>query len=165
MCIRDSSRRAYNRICEIIGDKDYLDASEAITSESLKSKKFNRDGIDRSRFSMDAYYPLLCNCGKRTDAEKVLQKFYVEGMGGKCVADEPWVTLAESSECVIALFKIGMKAEAPKIFSEILKYKNSSGYFPTGYQYDLDIFWPDENSTWTNAAIIMAADCLSLIHI
>ena len=159
-CSIELSRRAYNRICEIIGDKDYLDASEAITSESLKSKKFNRDGIDRSRFSMDAYYPLLCNCGKKTDAEKVLQKFYVEGMGVKCVAEEPWVTLAESSECVIALFKIGMKAEASKIFSEILKYKNSSGYFPTGYQYDLDIFWPDENSTWTNAAIIMAADCL-----
>jgi len=53
-----------------------------------------------------------------------------------------------------------MKAEASKIFCEILKYKNSAGYFPTGYQYDLDIFWPDENSTWTNAAIIMAADCL-----
>ena len=81
-------------------------------------------------------------------------------MGVKCVVEEPWITLAESSECVIALFKIGMKVEASKIFSEILKYKNSSGYFPTGYQYDLDIFWPDENSTWTNAAIIMAADCL-----
>jgi len=24
----------------------------------------------------------------------------------------------------------------------------------------LDVFWPEENSTWTNAAIIMAADCL-----
>jgi hypothetical protein len=109
---------------------------------------------------MDAYYPLLCECGNKAAAEKVLEKFYVEGMGVKCVVEEPWVTLAESSECVIALLKIGMETEAHKIFSEILKYKNSSGYFPTGYQYDLDIFWPDENSTWTNAAIIMAADCL-----
>ena len=101
-CSIELSRRAYNRICEILGDTDCLDTSEAITSSSLKSKNFNRDGIDRSRFSMDAYYPLLCNCGNKSDAEKVLQKFYVEGMGVKCVVEEPWITLAESSECVIA---------------------------------------------------------------
>lgn len=159
-CSIELSRRAYNKICEILGDTDYLDTSVAITSQNLNSKKFNRDGVDRSRFSMDAYYPLLCECGNKADAEKVLEKFYVEGIGVKCVVEEPWVTLAESSECVIALLKIGMETEAHKIFSEILKYKNSSGYFPTGYQYNLDIFWPDENSTWTNAAIIMAADCL-----
>lgn len=159
-CSIELSRRAYNKICEIIGDTSYADSSAAITQDMLKSKRFNRDGIDRSRFSMDAYYPLLCNCGDKKEATKVLQKFYVEGRGVKCVVEEPWVTMAESSECVIALYKIGMRAEAEKIFKEILQYKNTAGYFPTGYQYDLDVFWPEENSTWTNAAIIMAADCL-----
>ena len=27
-------------------------------------------------------------------------------------------------------------------------------------QYKLDILWPDEFSTWTNAAVIIAADCV-----
>ena len=60
----------------------------------------------------------------------------------------------------MALHKIGLTKVAKKIFSEVLKHKNLKGYFPTGYQYDLEVYWPEENSTWTNAAIIMAADCL-----
>ena len=60
----------------------------------------------------------------------------------------------------MALHKIGLTKIAKKIFSEVLKHKNPKGYFPTGYQYDLKVYWPEENSTWTNAAIIMAADCL-----
>ena len=89
-----------------------------------------------------------------------LNKFYVKGLGIKCVEEEPWVTFAESSECIMALHKIGLSEQAKKIFNEVLKHKNSEGYFPTGYQYDLDVYWPEEDSTWTNAAIIMAADCL-----
>ena len=83
-----------------------------------------------------------------------------DGLGIKCVEEEPWVTFAESSECIMALYKVGLKKEATKIFDEVLKHKNSKGYFPTGYQYDLGIYWPEEDSTWTNAAIIMAADCI-----
>ena len=126
----------------------------------LASRKFNRDGIDRSRFSMDCYYPLLCGYGSESDVTKLLKDFYVEGLGIKCVIEEPWVTLAESSEAVIALIKSGEVEAAHKIFSDIIKFKNKDGIFPTGYQYKLDILWPEENSTWTNAAVIMAADCL-----
>ena len=159
-CSIELSRRAFNGICSIIGDENLIDPAVVISKTQLVSKRFNRDGIDRSRFSMDSYYPLLCGCGNEMQAKEVLKKFYVEGLGVKCVIEEPWVTLAESSEFIIALFKVGMKSEALKIFSEIMQFKNNDGYFPTGYQYELDIFWPEENSTWTNAAIIMAADCL-----
>ena len=79
---------------------------------------------------------------------------------GLSVKEEPWVTFAETSECVMALYKSGEHDKAKEIFKHILKHANHRNYFPTGYQYELKIYWPEENSTWTNAAIIMAADCL-----
>ena len=126
----------------------------------MNSNKFDRGGIDRSRFSMDSYYPILCESGTKEDAIKTLNKFYVHGLGIKCVEEEPWVTFAESSECIMALYKIGLKKEAKKIFDEVMKHRNSKGYFSTGYQYELRVYWPEEDSTWTNAAVIMAADCI-----
>ena len=41
-----------------------------------------------------------------------------------------------------------------------MKHRNSKGYFSTGYQFELGVYWPEEDSTWTNAAVIMAADCI-----
>ena len=159
-CSLELSRRAYNKICELIQDEEFIDHNIIISNTKLNSNKFDRGGINRSRFSMDSYYPILCDSGTKVDAKKILNKFYVDGLGIKCVKEEPWVTFAESSECIMALYKVGLKKEATKIFDEVLKHKNSKGYFPTGYQYDLGIYWPEEDSTWTNAAIIMAADCI-----
>ena len=159
-CSLELSRRAYNMICVLINNEEFIDQEEIISPTKLKSNKFDRGGISRARFSMDSYYPILCNCGTEQDVDKLLNKFYVKGLGIKCVEEEPWVTFAESSECIMALHKIGLSKQAKKIFNEVLKHKNSEGYFPTGYQYDLDVYWPEEDSTWTNAAIIMAADCL-----
>ena len=159
-CSLELSRRAYNTICVLINNEEFIDQEEIISPTKLKSNKFDRGGISRARFSMDSYYPILCNCGTEQDVDKLLNKFYVKGLGIKCVEEEPWVTFAESSECIMALHKIGLSEQAKKIFNEVLKHKNSEGYFPTGYQYDLDVYWPEEDSTWTNAAIIMAADCL-----
>ena len=123
--------------------------------------RFNRDGVDRSRFSMDAYYPYLA--GINLDNQTLLDSlsdFYVPGMGIKCVKEEPWVTFAESSEAIISLIRVGEIEFAKKIMSEIENFKNKEGIFPTGYQFSEKIFWPDERSTWTNAAYIIAKDCL-----
>ena len=46
------------------------------------------------------------------------------------------------------------------IYADIQQFQNKDGIFPTGYQYDLDIFWPDERSTWTNAAVIIAGHAI-----
>ena len=126
----------------------------------LKSKRFNRDNIDRSRFSMDCYYPYLSGLIMDAGLNRNLEKFYVKDLGIKCVIEEPWVTIAESSEAIIALLRSGDKAFAHKIFENILKLRGTDGLFPTGYQYQQKIFWPDEKSTWTNAAVVIAADAL-----
>ena len=42
-------------------------------------KLINRDKIDRSRFSMDCYYPYLSELLKDGNLVKSLQNFYVDG--------------------------------------------------------------------------------------
>ena len=134
-------------------------------NQNLWDSKFNRDGIDRSRFSMDFYYPYMCAIkNDKNTFYNDLKDFYVEGLGVKCVKEEPWVTIAESCECIIALLVLGDFETAEKIFNDILQFKNDDGIFPTGYQYKMEIFWPEENSTWTNAAVIIAAHALSTFN-
>ena len=124
-------------------------------------QKFDRDGTDRSRFSMDFYYPYLARVkNNKQEFDKHLEEFYVKGLGVKCVKEEPWVTIAESSECVLAALVNGNVTSAENIFNDILQFQDSAGIFPTGYQYDLKIFWPEEKSTWTNAAVIIAGHAL-----
>ena len=45
---------------------------------------------DRSNFSMDAYYPILSGALSAEQeamyVEKTMQRFYVDGLGVKCVA-------------------------------------------------------------------------------
>ena len=45
-------------------------------------------------------------------------------MGCKCVEEEPWVTVAESSELVVALVKIGLREEALKIFNSLHQWRD-----------------------------------------
>ena len=128
---------------------------------SLWNKKFDRDGVDRSRFSMDFYYPFLAGIkDSSSEFKNSLNEFYVKGLGVKCVIEEPWVTIAESCECAIAALVSGNVNEAKMIYADIQQFQNKDGIFPTGYQYDLDIFWPDERSTWTNAAVIIAGHAI-----
>ena len=125
-------------------------------------EKFNRDGVDRSRFSMDFYYPFLAGIkNNKKEFLDLLDNYYVKGLGVKCVAEEPWVTVAESSECVISALIHDNENIAKQIFNDIQQFQNKDGIFPTGYQYKMEIFWPEEDSTWTNAAVIIAAHALS----
>ena len=79
-------------------------------------ERYDRSWESKSRYSMDWYYPVLCGI---YDQDKSIQQieskwsdFIVEGKGCKCVKEEPWVTVAESSELVLALVRIGLLSEA-----------------------------------------------------
>ncbi|MBV9291966.1 MAG: hypothetical protein JO222_05900, partial [Frankiales bacterium] len=52
--------------------------------------------LDKSRYSMDWYYPVLGGAVRGTSAEQRLadrwDEFVVAGLGARCVADQPWVT-------------------------------------------------------------------------
>lgn len=122
---------------------------------------FNRT---KSRFSMDWFYPVLCGALTNGDAKKRMDKFWnkfvVEGQGVRCVSDNPWITMAETSELVLALAAMGEAELAETILSWILNKKHEDGSYWCGYTFPDWVIWPEEKLTWTNAAVMMAADAL-----
>ena len=114
---------------------------------------------------MDWYYPILCGVITGEAGIKRYQlkeeEFIVEGMGCKCVVEEPWVTIAESSELVMALARLGEIKRAQEIFSWLHQWKDpKDNLYWTGYVYPDKAFWPIEKPTWTAAAVLLAADTL-----
>ena len=117
---------------------------------------------DRSRFSMDWYYPILggINSKERITSlvEMIKTSFWIKGLGIKCVADEPWVTVAETSECSIAFKKIGEDKIALELLLNAIAIVDEQGIPYMGWQFDENIYWPEETPSWTAAACILAAD-------
>ena len=79
--------------------------------------------MTKSRFSMDWFYPILCGAvtgqQARQRVDKFWKKFVVKDRGVLCVSDEPWVTLAETSELVLALWAMGNTILAEIVFNWI----------------------------------------------
>ena len=126
---------------------------------------FDRTWDSKSRYSMDWFYPVLTNVIKGKQARNHLasrwNEFVVKDLGCVCVSDEPWVTVAESCELVMALLSAGEYQKAVQIFSWLHQFRDSDGAYWTGYVYPDEALWPEEKPTWTAAAVLMAADALS----
>jgi len=120
--------------------------------------------LDKSRFSMDWYYPVLGGAvrgeaGLERLAER-WEEFVVPGVGARCVADRPWVTGAETAELVLALAALGDHGRALRLLTEVQHLREDDGSYWTGLVFDEDVRWPVERSSWTSAAIVLAADAL-----
>jgi hypothetical protein len=120
---------------------------------------------DKSRFSMDWYYPVLAGPVRgpaaRTRLDSGWAEFVVPGLGVRCVRDEPWVTGAETCELVMALDAVGDYDRALAVFGEVQHLRDRDGGYWTGWQYANQAHFPAERSSWTGAAMILAADALS----
>jgi hypothetical protein len=121
--------------------------------------------LDKSRFSMDWYYPVLGGAVRGDAAVERIdaswETFVVDGLGARCVSDQPWVTGAETCELVLALDTVGQRDRALTLLTDMQHLRESDGSYWTGWQFAERINWPDEHSTWTAAAVILAADALS----
>lgn len=121
---------------------------------------------DRSRYSMDWYYPVLCGAVRGDEARALLDAkweiFQWPGRGTRCVSDEPWVTAAETAELIAALDAIGESDRAAALFADIqfLRDDSTGGYW-TGRNIPNDAIWPEEQTTWSAAAVLLAADALT----
>ena len=120
---------------------------------------------DKSRFSMDWYYPVLGGPVRGRAAERMLKAgwdtFMVPGLGVRCVSDEPWVTGAETCELAMALDAIGQPGKAMELFEQIQFLRDRDGGYWTGWQFVTQKHFPHEMSTWTAAAIVLGADTLA----
>ena len=120
----------------------------------------------KERWAMDWYYPILSGALDIEAASLLLAEkwdlFVVEGVGVKCVSDQPWVTAAETAECVIALDGLGMTAEALELFSWIQFMRSQDGAYWTGWVIPDKVHFPGgERTSYTSAAVILAAYALS----
>lgn len=122
---------------------------------------FNRE---KARFSMDWFYPILCGAVTGADAlariEASWDTFVVEDLGVRCVSDEPWITMAETSELALTLAAMGNAELAEMLLKWIEDKKFDDGTYWCGVTFPDGIIWPAEKYSWTNAAAIMAADAV-----
>ncbi len=120
--------------------------------------------VSKSRFSMYWFYPILAGAlrGEKAEAriDRYWGKYMVEDQGCRCVSDEPWVTIAETCELVLALHAMGRKQKAGIVFSWIQNRVFDDNTFWCGYTYPDMVIWPEEKISWTNAVVLMAADAL-----
>jgi hypothetical protein len=120
---------------------------------------------DKSRFSMDWYYPVLAGPVRGAAARGRLDagwdEFVEPEAGVRCVSDQPWVTGAETCELVMALDVVGDRARATELYAAIQHLRHDDGGYWTGWQFANQAYFPAERSSWTAAAMILAADALS----
>lgn len=135
--------------------------------EALRSRpeRFDRTWESKARYSMDWFYPVMCGIYTGAEARSRLaarwRDFVERGLGCRCVSDEPWVTVAESCELVMALLAAGDHARAVEVYSWLQQWRCADGGYWTGYQIVEDLLWPEEQPTWTAGAILLAADALT----
>jgi hypothetical protein len=120
---------------------------------------------DRSRYSMDWYYPVLAGAVTGAAAQERLDAswdtFVVPGLGARCVSDHPWVTGAETCELALALAAAGRRDAGVEQLAAMQHLRDEQGAYLTGYVYPDDAIWPVERTTWTAGAVVLAADALS----
>ena len=121
--------------------------------------------VAKERWSMEWYYPVLGGALRGARALARINErwddFVVPGLGIRCVDDRPWVTGAETCELVMALEAIGEHARAHEQFAAMHHLREGDGSYWTGLVYADGKRWLVERTTWTGAAVILAADALS----
>ncbi len=121
--------------------------------------------LDKSRFSMDWYYPVLGGALRGAAARAHLDarwgEFVVDGCGVRCVADRPWVTGAETAELALALLTLGEHGTARRLLTDVQHLRHHDGAYWTGLVFDEGVRWPVERSAWTAAAVLLADDALA----
>jgi hypothetical protein len=114
---------------------------------------------------MDWYYPVLAGALRGPAARARLERdrdvFHVPGVGLRCVSDRPWVTGAETAELALTLAAVGEGALGRSLLAEVQHLREADGSYWTGLVFDEGVRWPVERSSWTAAAMVLAADALA----
>ena len=118
----------------------------------------------KARYSMDWYYPVLCGAVQGAEArnriDRSWEKFVVPDWGVRCVCDQPWVTTAEASELVLTLAAMGDRERAAIVFNWICDKRYDDGAYWMGVTFPDGVIWPEEKTSWTAAAVLLAYDAI-----
>ncbi|MCD5352926.1 hypothetical protein [Kineosporia mesophila] len=137
------------------------------SAHRLREAIVHRPGafVEKSRFSMDWYYPVLGGALRGDQAQDRISAgwdtFVVPGQGIRCVADRPWVTGAETCELALALAVMGDTRRAAEQVAAMQHLREADGSYWTGLVLTDGKNWPVEHSTWTGAAMVLAVDLIN----
>jgi hypothetical protein len=120
----------------------------------------------KHRWAMDWYYPVLAGVVTGAAAIRRLNErwdeFVLDGLGVRCVRNEPWVTAAETAECAMAHAVAGDSDTARALLACTRRHRHDDGSYFTGVVYPDRITFPDrERTAYSGAAVILAADLLT----
>jgi hypothetical protein len=151
-------------VAQVLGQRkpDWEDGLHRLR-DAIRNRR-SHFNMTKSRFSMDWFYPILAGVVTDGEAQRRIEKYWdrfvVKGHGVRCVSDQPWVTIAETSELVMALAAMGNTGLARIVFSWIQDRRFEDGSYWAGYTYPDMVIWPEEKITWTNAGVLMVVDTL-----
>jgi len=117
----------------------------------------------KERWAMDWYYPVLAGIFQGEEGRRRLRSrwedFVIDGLGVRCVADRAWVTAAETAECSMAAFRVGLRAEAEALLAWAghLRDANDGAYW-TGCAHPDCVHFPGGQKTTYSAAAVLIAD-------
>ncbi|QDQ98636.1 prenyltransferase [Tomitella fengzijianii] len=119
----------------------------------------------KPEYSMDWYYPVLCGALRGDDARARIARrwkdFVVPGLGIRCVDHKPWVTGAETCELSLTLAAVGDTDGAREQLAAMQHLRDPDGSYWTGLVFADGKRWPVEVSSWTSAAVLLAADAIA----
>ncbi|MER7046670.1 glucosidase family protein [Streptomyces jumonjinensis] len=125
--------------------------------------------LDKDRYSMDWYYPVLggaiTGAAATARIERRWEEFVVPGLGVRCVLPNPWVTGGESCELALTLWAMGESDRALEILQSIAHLRAPGGMYWTGYVFEAvgdsrRAVWPEEQTTWTAGSLLLAVAAL-----
>jgi hypothetical protein len=121
--------------------------------------------LDKDRYSMDWYYPVLGGALTGAEAKERIEerwdRFVVPGLGVRCVTPNPWVTGGESAELALTLWSVGESDRALQVLQSIQHLRDDdSGLYWTGYVFEDDAVWPRELTAWTAGSLLLAVAAL-----
>jgi hypothetical protein len=120
--------------------------------------------LDKGRYSMDWYYPVLGGALRGEEAlariDEGWDRFVVPGLGVRCVLPNPWVTGGESAELALALWALGERDRARQILEWVRHLRHPDGLYWTGYVFEDDAVWPEELTSWTAGSLLLAVAAL-----
>jgi hypothetical protein len=122
--------------------------------------------LPKDRWSMDWYYPVLAGAvtggAARARLAAGYDRFVMDGMGVRCVADKDWVTAAETAECAMAHLAAGDLDTAARLLDWVDHLRHDDGSYFTGMVHPQRHLFPaGERSTYSGAAVILARAALA----
>ncbi|HET7722832.1 MAG TPA: hypothetical protein VFK43_22885 [Acidimicrobiales bacterium] len=122
--------------------------------------------LPKERWSMDWYYPVLAGAVTGDAARARLaagyDRFVMDGLGVRCVADKDWVTAAETAECAMAHLAAGEAGTAARLLRWAEHLRHDDGSYFTGMVHPQRHLFPaGERSTYSAAAITLATAALA----